>query len=255
MPPFPSIRFGPFAPVAGLAIGFAMLQVFGPAALAFFMVPLIAFMLCCYARIRQTDEGGLAPRNDVVDGSDTVEPGRFVSPLLLAVVPMAVPDSDPIDVVVWLPAIRNFKGILSPEQVLGRLARSVKDGGALDPANFLEHQHFMQFLHEFLARELPGRPRLQEESRRQQEGWVSWVDERALDGHSQTEPDVEDVIGRFRVHSGLIKPGSYQPNPGYRLLTEKGMFRLDFALRERLRQEIIARHAFRQAGSAPASVM
>jgi hypothetical protein len=149
----------------------------------------------------------------------------------------------------------NFKGILSPEQVIGRLARSLKDGGALEPANFLERQQFMQFLHEFVARELPGRPRLQQESRKQQEGWVSWVDDRALDDHSRTEPGVEDVIGRFRVHGGLIEPGSYQPNPGYRLLTQRGLFRLDFATRERLRQEIIARHDFRQAGNAPDSLM
>jgi hypothetical protein len=49
----------------------------------------------------------------------------------------------------------------------------------------------------------------------------------------------------------VIVPGSYERNSAHRLLTEKGLFQLDFALRERLRQEIIARHAFRQAGDAP----
>jgi hypothetical protein len=49
----------------------------------------------------------------------------------------------------------------------------------------------------------------------------------------------------------LIEPGSYQRNNSYKLLTKKGLFELEFALRERLKQEIIARHAFRQAGDLP----
>ena len=75
----------------------------------------------------------------------------------------------------------------------------------------------------------------------------------ALDARQATTdrgPDDEDVIGRFHVQGGLIEPGSYQRNVAHRLLTEKGLFRLDFALSDRLRQEIVARHAFAQVGDA-----
>jgi len=65
---------------------------------------------------------------------------------------------------------------------IGRLARSRKEGGSLEPDNFLEHETFVRFLHQFLERELPGRTALQEECRRKQDGWVRCVDARVLDG-------------------------------------------------------------------------
>jgi hypothetical protein len=240
--------------VAGLLIVIAAMQVFGVDVMGLWSVPLIAVALWWYGWIRQMDDGGLSPRNDELPpDSELVTPGRFVAPRSLVVVSMQVPESDPIDVVVWLPSLRTFTGILSPEQVIGRLTRSRKDGGSLDPANFMEHEFFVQFLHEFLERELPGRPDLQKESRRTQDGWVSCVDARVLDApraEADRGPDDEDVIGRFHVQGGVIEPGSYQRNRAHRLLTEKGLFRLEFALSERLRQEIIARHAFAQAGDA-----
>lgn len=147
--------------------------------------------------------------------------------------------------------MRNFDGVLSPEHVIGRLVRSRKDGGSLEPGNFAEHEAFVQFLHRFLERELPSRPALQEASRTKQDGWVSYIDARVLDAPRRaagSEPDAEDVIGRFHVKGGVIESGSYERNPAHRLLTAKGLFQIDFALRERLKQEIIALHAFRQAG-------
>ncbi len=195
--------------------------------------------------------GGSSQDDESPPDSEDVTPGRFVAPRSLILVSMQVPESDPIDVVVWLPSLRTFTGLLSPEHVIGRLTRSRKEGGSLEPANFMEHEFFVQFLHQFLARELPGRPGLQKESRRTQDGWVSYVDARVLDAPrpaADRGPDDEDVICRFRVQGGLIEPGSYQRNPAHRLLTEKGLFQLEFALNERLRQEIIMRHAFAQAG-------
>jgi hypothetical protein len=247
--PSSSIRFGPLAPVAGVLISVGILDWLGIDA-GFYAVPLLAFALWCYGLIRQTDDGGLSPRNDRSTDSETVTPGQFVTPMSLVVVSMPVPESDPIDVVVWMPSLRNFTGRLSPEHVIGRLARSRNDGGTLEPTNFVEHEYFVQFLHQFLARELPRRTKLQEASRLKLEGWVSFVDERGLDAPAPTDggPADEDVTGRFTVHGGLIEPGSYQGNASYRLLTDRGVFQLDYALRERLRQEIIALHAFREAG-------
>jgi hypothetical protein len=232
-----------------------VLERFGFDVRGLYSIPLIAIAFWCYGWFRQMDDGGLSPRNDKsLPDSELLTAGRFVAPRSLVVVSMQVPESDPIDVVVWLPSLRTFTGMLSPEQVIGRLTRSRRDGGSLEPANFMEHEFFVQFLHQFLQRELPGRPGLQKESKRTQDGWVSYIDSRVLDAPRPAagrEPDDEDVICRFRVRGGLIEPGSYQRNQAHRLLTEKGLFQLEFALGEGLRQEIIARHAFAQAGDAP----
>jgi hypothetical protein len=186
------------------------------------------------------------------DGLVRTGPGQYVVPRSLAVVTAAT-DSIAVDLVVWGPTLRNVgREGLSPEQVIGRLARSLKDGGALMPDNFVQHDAFVQFLHQFLQRELPGRGGLLAAARRQKDGWVSYIDSRVLDWpdwRAEAEPSVEDVFGAFQVQGGLIVEGSYWRNPAHRLLSDKGLFQLEYALRERLKAEIAARHAFRQAGS------
>jgi hypothetical protein len=212
---------------------------------------LIALALVWYGYLSQVYANGSPPSNDEPFDADIVTIKQFVPPRSLVVVPFRETETEMIDIVIWVPTLREWTPRLSPEQIVGRLARSRKDGGTLEPANFVEHEYFVQFLHRFLKRELPGRPSLQGEGSRIQDGWVAYVDSRVLDAPkpaSGGEPDDVDVIGRLRVQGGLIDPGSYERNRAHRLLTEKGLFQLEFALRERLQREIIALHAFREAG-------
>ena len=220
-------------------------------AIGIYAVPLLAVAVWYFGWLHHTFVGGAAAEVGPDPEPVTITHGPLFT-RSLAVVPLQQPDADPIDAVLWLPPLKDFSGhILSPEHILGHLKRSLKNGGALEPSNFVEDEFFVQFLHEFLERELPGRPRFQAESRRKKDGWVRYVDERALDfpvAAAGCEPDEEDVFGRFHVQGGVIEPGSYERNRAHRLLTNKGLFQLDFALRERLKEEVVARHAFNQAG-------
>jgi hypothetical protein len=164
------------------------------------------------------------------------------------------PGSPPIDLVTWLPAQWSDRKTLSPEHILGSLVRPCRDGGTLTPDNFAPNEVFVQFLHEFLARELPSRPTLHGAAKRQHQGWLRLVDQRVQDAprpKQNSEPLPEDLIGAVEVKDGKVVPDSYRRNPAHRLLSTKGLFQLEYALQERLKKEIATRHAFRQAGKSP----
>ncbi len=224
---------------------------------AFYAPPLLWIIFCVYAALRGRTREKPAEQHVSRIGSPAGQvataAGKYVVPRTLAVITAAA-DSNPVDLVVWVPPLRHVdiaRG-LSPEHIVGRLARTLKDGGALVPDNFVPHDRFVQYLHQFLERELPGRREVLAAARRQNDGWVPCVDLRVLEWpgwRAGSEPNLEDVFGAFEVHGGLIVPGSYRQNPTYRLLSEKGLFQLEYALAHRLKDEIVARHTFRLAGS------
>lgn len=57
----------------------------------------------------------------------------------------------------------------------------------------------------------------------QQHGFIYITDQR---GKDEKEQDAADIIGSFEVKNGEILHDSYQPNPAYRLVSKKGLFRL-----------------------------
>jgi hypothetical protein len=119
-------------------------------------VLLLALAFWCYGRMRQIDEGGLAPRNDLLPNPDVGVAEEFVAPKSLAVLSMEMPEADPVDVVVWLPPMRSIvTGILSSEHVVGRLARSRKDGGSIEPVNFIPHDFLCSFCISFWSGNFP----------------------------------------------------------------------------------------------------
>lgn len=227
----------------------------------FYAPPFLWILFYLYAALRNSRarETLIRQQEPPADPVRTV-PGQYVVPMSLAVVTAAA-ESNSVDLVVWVPPLRNvdINQGLSPEHIIGRLTRSMKNGGALVPDNFVPHEAFVQFLHQFLQRELPGRGGFRAAARRQREGWVTCIDLRVVEWpgwRAGSEPSPEDVLGAFEVHEGLIVPASYQRNPAHRLLSEKGLFQLEYALTHRLKDEIAARHSFRRAGSlASAHVM
>jgi hypothetical protein len=57
----------------------------------------------------------------------------------------------------------------------------------------------------------------------QETGFIYVRDQRA---DAATENDPEDIIGSFEVLNGSLQPLSYQPNPKYKIISAKGMFRI-----------------------------
>jgi len=213
------------------------------------LLPVLGILLWAYSSLRLPDAGAESIQRG--ESGPIASPDRYVVPMSLVVVSMKVAESELVDVVLWVPALRNLTNVLSPEQVLGRLERPRKQGGRLEPGNFLEHETFVQLVHEIVEREAPNRRELQTVARRRKDGRFLLVDARVRDAPGYVpgqEPKPEDVIGTFEARDGLILPGSYQRNRQHRLLSEKGLFQLEYAVRERLKEEIVARHAFRQAG-------
>ena len=71
----------------------------------------------------------------------------------------------------------------------------------------------------------------------QETGFIYIRDQRA----DAQENIPEDIIGSFEVLNGSLQPLSYQPNPKYKLISSKGMFRIpgDF---DHLMELAILRH-------------
>jgi len=183
------------------------------------------------------------------DGSDDQSNAPVVVKSGMVIIEVANPGSAAVDLVFWLPAMSN--ALPSSEQLLGRLVRSRRNAGAITPDNFAENEQFAERLHELLARELPTRPALQAAARRQVTGTLAVIDQRVLDAPREgpgTEPLPEDIIGVLQSKHGWIVAESYRRNPAHRLLTAKGLFRIDYALQQRLVSEIRAHQAFREAG-------
>lgn len=116
------------------------------------------------------------------------------------------------------PAEVQEKG-LPTEAVLGEINALLP---SMTPDQFEANEKFVALLHRLVGQmgaELSG---LQLQAKTQGTGHVSLVDLRVGD-----EPVLEeDVIGQFAVGRGEIRPDSYQPNPAYRLLTDKGPLQL-----------------------------
>ena len=169
MPPrWLSTRF--MLSLIAVVIGMGVMERCGLDIMGLYSAPLLAVALWSYLWFRQMQAGGLSPRDD-----DEIPP-----------------DSEPVT-----------PGRSSRQRRLRSWRCKYRTRTRSTSSSF-----FVLFLHQFLARELPGRRGLQDESRRTQDGWVSYVDSRVLDAPRPAagrEPDDEDVICRFRVRGGLIE--------------------------------------------------
>jgi hypothetical protein len=221
----------------------------------------LGFMAVALRRMRPGS--GDVPEPETNDDSaeeDIPEPAgaadrsaEFALPRALCFLTVQVPEQPARDMVAWLPAQWRATKTLSPEHIVGRLLRARADGGKLTAENFIQNPVLALLLHDFLQRELPTRASLHAAARRQKDGWLSLVDQRVLDAPARRQPLAEDVIGVIEVRGGQVVPGSYRGNPAHRLLTAKGIFQLEYALQERLKREIAARHVMRGAGDPPNS--
>jgi len=141
------------------------------------------------------------------------------------------------DVVSILPSDYVFEHGFAPEAVVGMLLTPLGAGGKLEPANFARNSVFVQFLHQFVARQAPESADLQEAARVQESGFVYIIDLRTPTPDGGVPP--EDIIGVFSVEGGKIDVSSYTGNnEHHQILSKSGFFRLDPILMEQLREEL-----------------
>ena len=161
-----------------------------------------------------------------------------VTELAIAVCRAHTPDGVK-DYVTCSPPGDAFTSGLPSEAILGRLLRPPEPGGRITPAVFEPNPVFADFLHEVIARRGPQVAGLKAEARRQREGWVYLIDQRARTPQGHVPP--EDVIGAFEVASGKIVPGSYQRSHKHLVLSNDGFTRLGAELQACLLEELANR--------------
>ena len=124
------------------------------------------------------------------------------------------------------PAEVEALGHLPGAAILGAYA-----GGVESAETFRPNRAFIDLLHRVIAEVGARSPELAAAAREQRDGWLYVIDPRTPEGpDGRVGP--EDIIGAFEVRGGALVPGSYQPNDGYRVLTENGMTQLTPAQRE-----------------------
>jgi hypothetical protein len=141
--------------------------------------------------------------------------------------------------VTCLPLEQVFERGLPPEAILGMLLRPLAPGERITPELFARNRVFVDFLHAVIARRGPALSGLLAEALRQGEGWVYIIDQRTRNPQGHIPP--EDIVGVFAVRGGEIVPGSYQPCPKHRILSDDGFFRLEPELQACLLEELARR--------------
>ncbi|HKF45645.1 MAG TPA: hypothetical protein VKG01_21330 [Thermoanaerobaculia bacterium] len=141
---------------------------------------------------------------------------------------------------------RNYVTLLPPERVqakglpaeaiVGLLAREPAKGEPITPGVFEQNPAFVRLLHTVIAENGPAESGLQAAARRRGEWCVSVIDGRTPDPAGRVPP--EDILGSFEVRKGIVAPESYQPNAKHRILSDRGFFRLDRSLHQRLLESL-----------------
>ena len=117
---------------------------------------------------------------------------------------------------------------LPTEAVLGEINALLP---TMTPDQFDPNPAFLELLHGVVRQHAPQLPDLQAQAKTAGTGEVILADQRVQDNLQD-----EDIIGAFKVSRGEIVADSYQPNPAYRLLSDKGPLQLP----EALEQEVMA---------------
>jgi hypothetical protein len=142
------------------------------------------------------------------------------------------------DYVTVLPPEVMFKDGLAPEAIVGILTRPLESGESITPEVFARNKVFVDFLHKVIARHAPNAPACQAEATKLGNGWIYIIDQRTPTPGGPVPP--EDILGAIEVKNGTIVEGSYQASPNHRILSQRGFFRLDPELHQRLVEELAA---------------
>ena len=138
----------------------------------------------------------------------------------------------PYSVLSVLAPQEDIQNGLPPEAIIGTLPANVT---SVNPIDFKPNPAFANFMHNVIRRYAPLHKDLQNAAKRKGEGWIYIIDCRVA--QPQAEVEKEDVIGAFKIESGVIVPDSYQRNNEHLLVSKRGTFRLDDWLKNKLLEE------------------
>jgi hypothetical protein len=148
--------------------------------------------------------------------------------------------------------VEDIISLLSPEQahetglpsqsILGKLLNSVDRGGDITDDNFVVNPVFVKLLHEVIAEYAPQLKVTQHQAQQQVNGWLYMIDFRRPNSErlDPLENMLEDIIGAFEVCDSKILPGSYQPMETHKIISHRGLFKIEQELYEHLIKKISA---------------
>ena len=123
-------------------------------------------------------------------------------------------------------------GGIPPRAVVGLLdAKALRaPPTSFSPRTFTPNALFREFLHEVLSQCVFRVEAIRAEARRLGSGYVYLIDRRTAD--PQGAVPLRDIIGAVGVENGELTVGSYWANPDHRIVSEDGLFQLQFELHE-----------------------
>lgn len=129
------------------------------------------------------------------------------------------------DFVSLLPPDRIVEGGLPPMAVIGKLRKRIDEGGEVTPDNLEVNPVMVEYLHAFIARTTSQLDSLQSAARAANAKGDRYL--LYIDGRTSARVDVPagDRLGQFEIVDGRI--ATWRRNGLHRILTDKGLFRLD----------------------------
>jgi hypothetical protein len=131
---------------------------------------------------------------------------------------------------------QHVLSLLEPTEVdaRGGLPGEAIAGTYLDPTHTLEsfraNPVFVSFLHRVISAHSMASRELAKAASEMGKGYLYIIDWRTPDPDGEVPP--EDIIAAVEIKDGRVAPDSYQPNPNYRVLTQRGVTRLTPSQRE-----------------------
>lgn len=139
------------------------------------------------------------------------------------------------DLLTYLPTEKIFQEGLDPRAIIGGFINPIVNlespeeiltAPMINPQNFGRNPVFFEHLQSLVAIEVPKIPQFIEGARQQSDGFLYIIDARTPDPDGDIP--LEDIVGAFELRSGKITTESYEPMQSYHIMTEKGLFNLEW---------------------------
>jgi hypothetical protein len=123
---------------------------------------------------------------------------------------------------------RNYLSVLDPATTKGFSEKAIlgylqDDNKPVMHDNIVYNPAFIDLFHKIIVLTALRSQDIAAGASMQETGFIYIVDQRKP---SEGKDKPEDIVGSFEVLNGTIHPLSYQPNPGYHLISENGVFKI-----------------------------
>lgn len=106
--------------------------------------------------------------------------------------------------------------------------------------NFQLNKRFLFYLHSIIVRFIEKNPLYKKQAKKIGDGTLYIKDDR-MKNNIKTNTEPADIIASIQVNNKVLALDTYEPNAGYKLITEDGLFQLTPELRKYAIEELTRR--------------